>query len=369
MLSLALALGPPVLVSPALADEPGPLVYLDDPRIELLGRVDLTDPSEAQLSWPGSGFTVTFSGTGLALHAGEWSGGGAAHTNHYALIVDGGEPLDVEVPIGLHRLVLASGLEPGVHEVTWIKRTEAMVGTGVISGLELEPGGELVTPPPGPFRRIEVIGDGVACGYGARVAESPPPRGFTAANEDLLLSYGWLAARSLDASLTAICYSGRGILRGYDGGDRDQLPEIWDRTLPHTVGSTWDFERYQPHVVVIQVGGEDLATGRPPRRLFRWALSGLIDEVRAAYPDAWILLARSPNVTSSWPEGGWGPRWVDTRLEEQLEVATDRGDERVAIVSLPPLQGPFGEDYQPSAAGHAALARALTAAIRVHTGW
>ncbi len=351
------------------AEESVSLVHLDDPRVELLGRVDLTDPAAAQLSWPATGFAVTFEGGGLAVHVEEWSEGGPAHTNHYAVVLDDGPARDLALEPGVHRVELAAGLAPGPHRLTFVKRTEAMVGTGVVHGLELGAETRLLRPPPGPFRRLEVIGDGVTCGYGAAVAADPPPAGFTAANEDVLLSYAWITARTLDAAVSTICYSGRGLLRSYDGGDGDQLPELWDRTLPHTVDSTWDFDRYQPQVVVLQVGGEDLATGRPPRRLFRWALGGLITEVRDAYPEAWILLVRSPALTEAWPVGGWGPRWVDTRLAEQVSAAAARGDDRVVIVELPSPQPPHGEDYQPSAASHAALARVLVDAIRQLTGW
>ena len=159
------------------------------------------------------------------------------------------------------------------------------------------------------------------------------------------------------------------MLRGHDGSEEEQLPVLWKRSLPHEAEAQWDFSRFIPEVVVLQIGAQDLATGRPPRRLYRAVLELWIQEIRARYPEAWILLTPSPTVTEQWPKGGWGPAWLQDRVSEQQRLAESRGDSRVRTFALSPVEGPWGEDYQPSAASQATLAREAVVVIRDFTGW
>lgn len=321
------------------------------------------------MAWPGTGFWLEFQGTGVVATLETFSVPGSAGVDRYAVRVDLGPPVQLEAPTGEHELVLATGLAPGRHVIEVLKTTEALVGTGALYALTLEPGGRLRNPHPGPPRRIEVIGGMVACGYGVGVAEDTPPSGFSPALQDYLLAWPYLVGERLNAQVQTLCYSGRGLLQGHDGSDTDQLPTLWRRTLPHEPDAQWDFGRYQPDVVVIQLGDQDLALGRPPRRVYRATLDRWLQEIRGHYPDAWLLLTVSPTVTEHWPEGGWGPAWLDESVREQLALAARRGDQRVSSLAIADLQGPWGADYQPSAAAQASLARQVSRAILGLTGW
>ena len=56
-------------------------------------------------------------------------------------------------------------------------------------------------------------------------------------------------------------------------------------------------------------------------------------------------------------------------FSEQLALAKGRGDERVRVWRIDPIEGPWGGDYQPTASGQAALARHLASELRQLTGW
>ncbi len=334
----------------------------DHPEIRWLGRVDLQVPASPRLSWSGTGFFVEFHGTGLVATLETFSQPGPAGTDRYAVRVDRGEWVQREAPAGRHELVLAAELEAGRHTVEVRKVTEAMVGTGALYALTLPPRGFLRNPHPGEPRRIEVVGGPEACGYGVRRLEKRPDAGFVPADQDYLMAWPHRLGEQLAAEVQTVCYSGRGVLRGQTEHD-DQLPELWTRSLAHEPDAAWPHARFSPQVVILQLGAEDLAAGPPPRRVFRAALDRWIRAIREAHPDTWIVLTRSPTVTESWPEGGWGPDWLSERFDEQLAQAEGRGDLRVRVVEVPRLQGPWGTDYQPTASAQAALARHLARGV------
>ena len=163
--------------------------------------------------------------------------------------------------------------------------------------------------------------------------------------------------------------SGRGLLGpGAEPAD-PQLPELWRRTLPHDPGSSWDFGRYVPDVVLLELGAHDLVSGRPSRRVFRAALEQWIREVRDAFPEAWIFLVPSLSVTGTWPEGGWGPEWLADRFAEQKVLAEERGDPRIRFFLSDRQEGAPGSVPSADAAAHAAQARDLTRQLRTTLGW
>gem|GEM_PF-6310711 len=349
--------------------EPWVPVAPSDPDIRWLGRVDLSVSASPRMAWSGSGFWLEFDGTGVVATLETFSQEGPAGVDRYSVRVDRGLPIQLDAPAGEQELVLATGLEPGRHVIEVRKTTEGMVGTGVLYALTLEPHSRLRNPHPGLPRRIEVVGGTEACGYGVRTTERRPPTGFDPAHEDYLLAWPYLVGESLAAQVQTVCYSGRGLLPAAGQPDLPQLPELWRLSLPHEADAVWDFDRYVPDLLVLQLGAQDLGQGRPSRRVFRAALDRWIRSIRDVYPDAWILLNASPTVTASWPEGGWGPDWLSERFSEQLALADGRGDARVQVLPIAPIAGPWGTDYQPTSSAQAALAMRLSHAIQDLTGW
>ncbi len=340
-----------------------------DPGVSWLGRVDLSVPASPRFAWSGSGFSLDFEGTGVVATLETFSQPGARGTDRYEVRVDQGQPVQLEAPNGEHELVLAADLAPGRHVLEVRKVTEAMVGTGALYALTLAPGGRLRNPHPGPPRRIEVVGGAETCGSGLRAERGRPAAEFTPEEEDWALAWPNLVGEALDAQLHTVCYSGRGLLGQVEEPGEPQLPDLWRRVLPHDSGSTWDFGRYVPDVVVLELGAHDLGAGRPSRRAFQTALDQWILQIRDTFPDAWIILVPSRAVTDAWPEGGWGPAWITKRFVEQVALAEGRGDGKLRVIAADPrgvdrgLEGPRGP------AVHAALAREITGELREVLAW
>src|SRR5262249_46492585 len=143
-------------------------------------------------------------------------------------------------------------------------------------------------------------------------------------------SYGAMAARAVGAELHTIAWSGRGMLCNY-GDDAqscsDPLPNIYDRTLPTQNGSRWDFTRYQPDAVVINLGTNDYSTNVDPSPAdFTAAYRGFLQHLRDVYPDALILCT-------------CGPMLYGTDLEQVrgyiADAITATGDAKIKSFDIP----------------------------------
>ncbi|MGZ3475408.1 MAG: SGNH/GDSL hydrolase family protein [Polyangiales bacterium] len=313
------------------------------PAVRLVGR--FTDKNE--FAWTGSHAIARFDGTGarVKLNAG---------TNEQFQIVVDGKPTDVLKPTGGSKVYpVATGLSAGVHEVIVWRRTEAFFGVTTYEGFEFD--GTLLPPAPAPAHRIEIVGDSITCGYGDEGAGPSCP--FTADTENHYLTYGAVAARNLDADLVATCWSGIGMYRDYGTSTTDQMPVRYLRTLPESATSTWDFSKYVPHAVVINLGTNDFAKGDPGMP-YQTAYLSFVRNVRKNYPSAYIL--------AIIPVSG-AKKYIDA----VVSTLSGEGDKNVGSLSFSPIAPAdgWGCDYHPTVASHAKMGAELTTALKSKLGW
>jgi len=309
--------------------------------------VDTRDAAGARFAWSGTGVVARFSGTSLGVRLGG--------NQQYSVLVDGAlQPKFVSTG---GSDALATDLTAGEHVVEIYRRTEASQGVSQFLGFDIG-GGELLAPPPAPERRIEIIGDSVSAGYGD---EGTLPCGFTADTENHYLTYGAIAARALDAELSTVAWSGKGIVYNYDTDVVDPMPALYGRTLPQDPSSTYDFATV-PDVVVINLGTNDFSTeGDPTTELFGSEYAKLLERVRAAYPEAFILCTVGPLLS--------GADLVAARAGIAAGVAAFEaaGGSNVRAWEMNvPNGNPPGCDYHPNLATHQAMADALVPELEAH---
>ena len=320
--------------------------------IHYLGRFDWSAPGVARFEWSGSGFFARFQGTGVSASLGGVGG-------KLAVIIDDGAPV-VVTSDGTEGVVsLASGLAQGEHRVELYRRPEASLGEMRFGGLTVS-GGTLVASPPPFARRIEFIGDSITAGYGNEGADKSCS--FSYATENEHLTYAAIAARELLAEHHTIAWSGIGMYRAYgETTSTNQMPVLYERTLPSQAGSQWDFTQWIPDVVVIDLGTNDFSKGDPGAPYVAAYLDFVV-KLRGRYPQAHVFCAIGPMENSSA---------FKTAVQTIVSTRNTAGDPLVHFLEFVNQDGSlgYGCDWHPSLATHRQMAGTLVPAIKTVTGW
>lgn len=270
---------------------------------------------------------------------------------------------------------LAKGLPSGKHVVELYKRSEAQNGVTQFLGFDFG-AGKLLAPPVRPKRKIEMIGDSAVAGFGIEgVGQGPdcPGADWGANYQNFHKSFAANLATTFEADLHGTVYSGKGFARNIWRPDKDTFGKIYPRSNPLDADSTYNLASWVPDVVVIMGGGNDFALGQPeddgPASLdeFTEAYAALVDTLRAAYPEALIVLAVSPSVSDAEPEGREGR----TNVKKGIAAIVAKGDARV--VSAEPPVASSAELTACNGHGnptfHVRVANDLAAVIRDKIGW
>jgi len=337
----------------------GTFVSPDDAQLQYVGRFDFDNPSGPLLSWPGSSVEGRFTGSSLTLKLDDQFG-----NNYFNIFLDG----DLLRPVVLHAVQgsrtyqVASGLSPGPHSFLLSKRTEGAEGATAFQGVVLETGAKMLAAPPRKQRRIEFFGDSITAGMGNEAAVYG--REDLPADKNNFMSYASITARNLDAEAHIIAQSGIGIMISWVPFT---MPDFYDQLS--AVGnneSRWDFNRWTPDVVVINLMQNDKWLMEREKRIVRsaddrvQAYKRFVQRIRSLYPRAYIVCALgSMDATRS---GSDWPGYVRSALEQ---IRREENDRRIDAVFFDFT----GFEGHPRIAQHRANANRLTAFIRERMGW
>lgn len=253
------------------------------PGVRIVGR---TAPGKVgtRFEWSGSSVSARFTGTQVSAQLDDGSNG-----NSFEVVIDGGMPRKIFTVKGQTAYPLATGLTNGPHDLVLWRDTEASDGATEFIGLsDFGAAGALLPPAPAPAHRLEIIGDSFSCGAGMEAA--PPACPSAIKIENHYLSYGAIAARALGADLVTIAWSGIGVWRNYGTTKPTPttvMPARYDYAIP-TDSTAWDFSKYQPQAVVMNLNNNDFSTGDPGQPYID-AYMALYQRVRKNYPNAYIF--------------------------------------------------------------------------------
>ncbi|HEX6274171.1 MAG TPA: SGNH/GDSL hydrolase family protein [Polyangiaceae bacterium] len=310
--------------------------------------------NDRRFAWSGATIALRFTGTSVSVTLTDTG------DNFYDAVVDGGDPLVIDAMSGTRTYMIATDLANGPHEVRVTRRTEAFFNPSTFVSFSVPESAWL--PQTVPNRRLEVIGDSISAGYGNE--GMGPDCDFVPATENHSLTYEALAAGELGAELHTEAWSGIGVYRNNDGGMTGLMPERFLLTIPTESGTTWDFSKYQPHAVVVNLGTNDFAMGDPGMG-FRTAQQNFAASLRMRYPDARIYLAVGPMLN-----GAQYAAALDY-LEAVVTARRAAGDDAIDTIEFATDTGSggFGCHYHPNEATHARMATTLVARLRADLGW
>ena len=268
----------------------------DETYMRFIGRSEQTANGRG-FNFPQAGLEFTFTGTEAALNVtNTLSDDEHNNTAYFNVVIDGGERQRIRLVTGKN--IIAAGLANEKHTVTVLRSSEAVDGAVWIDKLMIK--GGVPAPTAAASRTIEFYGDSFTVGYGDNTAECSALK--CALNTDTWNSYAGITARTLGAEASIIAYSAMGLHTNYFGVDSRSIENQFRLSdIRINVGDThseWDFEK-EPDIAVVFVGTNDNNGDQSADKAqtFTEHYESFINNLRAVYPNAHILLLSAPQTT------------------------------------------------------------------------
>ena len=322
-------------------------------RISLFGRTN-TENGSLLLGWTGSGFAYSFFGTETRIKFGKFN---SERHFYFQISVDGRK--ETHCICTSDQIIVIRGLPLKAHNIKVTKITECMQKAEV---KEIVICGETIgflDPPVLPDLRFEFIGDSLTAGFGNM--SEPDANEYRASEQDLTYGYSYLTATKFRADGRYICCSGKGIFNNWDGSKENRITDFYDKTY---IGeeALHDFSTWQPHVIFINAGTNDITAKTDPKD-FKEAYISFVKKVHSLNPKSYIVCIH--NVTTD--------AFSKTFKEIEKEFKKDPKSFYATIEFVkfvPVTEDLYGALGHPNSSAHARLAREILRPIKriIHKG-
>ena len=310
-----------------------------DPHIDYVGRISFTNPDAPRFTYPGVSISALFEGTSLNMIAKPMSG-------YFMVRIDNNDPFKIAFANTTDSVItLASQLPDGIHEVFIMNCIESFMPVSEFRGFLLDQDCHLYAKEQQCSLRLEFVGNSMTCGYG--IESDNPSDSFSKETENHYYAYPALVSERLNAQYIAVARSGIGIYRNYGGpveGSIDCLPNMYDYTLYGDTTEIWDFSRYIPDIVCVNLGTNDCVLEGYSMHLLKDAFVKFSQKIRSNYPDARII----------WMTGcmlhGKPLEDLQSVLDEVVQEANSADDMRMHRFDFTPQTGElgYGAGWHPS---------------------
>lgn len=279
------------------------------------------------------------------------------------VMVDGALSQRLMVNKGEQKICLFRNMEGDkVRNVKLLRDTPAFPTDEktLLQVLEIETDGEFF-PLEEPKLRLEVIGDSITSGEGG--SGSGEEMSWNSFCFNAVDNYAYMTAEKLGAVYNCISQSGWGVFCSWEGNEQQALPLYYDQVCGLLKGERnkelgafekWEFQKFQPDVVVVNLGTNDDSGTRDMEKIEN-AVENFLRKIRNHNPECYIL----------WCYGMLGDGIQSTLQKAIRNYRIKSGDERVEFVKLPDTQtGEFGSRQHPGHKSHEKTAKILTEKIR-----
>lgn len=336
-------------------------IKANDDRYVYVGRISFARPEAPTWDYPGAQIHCVFTGTSARMLT-------KANSGYFMISLDNQEPFKVESTPTDSLVLIAENLTDKSHRLTITYCMEGLLRHPVFYGLYLDPEATLGQRPKLPTRKIEFIGNSITCAYG--IEGDGSEKKFSYSQQNIYYGYAARTARALNAQYQLVSRSGIGVYRNSNGninGDRSVMPVYYPYTLFKKSGELWNFNRYQPDVVCINLGTNDTTLPKYRTDLLTKAFCQFLRDVRSHYPNAKIVL-----LTGTMLKAG-SQRLADLKQAEDdaMADAKRRGDNEVYRFDFTPADGSlgYGTHKHPSMRQHEQMADELTSFLQRLMNW
>lgn len=288
------------------------IVPFSKKNISYMGRIETVENQCMKFYWPGTSATINFEGTGAKAILKNGN-----ETTYFYSIVDGDSEHAKKIKPDTIKTsyVLASGLPKGKHTVQIFKLTDNTTVTSFY-GFELNEGARILKPGHKGKKKIEFYGNSITAGHGVEVPDGQNDSGAPEFFNNYL-TYASRTARHYNAQYSCISRSGIGVMLSWFP---IIMPEMYDRLDPSDPNSKWDFSKFTPDVVVVNLFQNDswllndpkheqfkarIGAIRPDGNKIVNSYLELVSKIRVKYPKASIICTLgSMDATqkgSPWP--------------------------------------------------------------------
>lgn len=181
---------------------------------------------------------------------------------------------------------------------------------------------------------------------------------FSTCTQDVTLTYGWLLSDAFQAQRHILSVSGYSVATSNTGSTTEGLiPKIYPYAAFGS-STVWDYDQYQPDLIVVNLGTNDVYGGTDVVTL-RNGVKAFLTQLRTAHPQSTIV----------WV---YGLMRDDFLQDIQAEVeAFSQTDEAVHFLPAAIATGSaeIGSMDHPSDDAHARLAKTLQPQLKAIMGW
>jgi lysophospholipase L1-like esterase len=336
------------------------IVAANNPLIEYTGRIDFTNPLKPGFSYSGVSVRACFEGSSIGIILTD-----AGTRNYYNVILDKTIVLRLQTKSGLNTYNIANALKDTVHEIEIFRLTEVDFGKTQFGGFVIDKGKSLVEIVNKREHLIEFIGNSITCGYGNEGVNGAGSFGPTTENH--YLTYAAITSRGFNARHLAVCKSGIGIYRNYDGpvtGSADCMPNLYQRIYLWDAAPLYKFTQ-KPDLICIDLGTNDFSTGKGDSALYVSRYLKFIDTLQVKNKNADILCLLGPML------GGNDLIRVRKYLKLIVDLANKKNNGKVSFFEMSQQTGSLGIgiDYHPTVAQHLKNAKELIKYISTLKSW
>jgi hypothetical protein len=330
-----------------------------DTLIEYSGRIDFTNVNAPRFSYSGVSIRTCFKGTSVSVILNDERG-----ENYYNIILDKTEISRIQPQTGQQTYQLAENLDDTLHQIEIFRLTEEMFGKTSFLGFVMDEADSLVAINDIREPLIEYIGNSITCGYGNEGVNGGT---FGASTENHYMTYAAITSRSFNARHLAVCKSGIGIYRNYDGpaeGSPDCMPNFYNRIYLYNAVPKYSFAE-TPDLVCINLGTNDFSTIGGDSALYVGKYLNFIDSIQNHYSQPDIICLVGSML------GGDNLERVRRYVQFVADSANNRGKGNVYFFEMSEQTGDLGIaiDYHPTIAQHMKNSRELIQFISELKEW
>ncbi|HET8552842.1 MAG TPA: SGNH/GDSL hydrolase family protein [Gammaproteobacteria bacterium] len=298
-LRLLVALGAVALAAHAAAGTR--FIKADNPDFAYAGRIDFSNRQAPRFYWAGDAATIGFTGSTLAVVLDN-----AAGDNYFDVIIDGDgvHRHVIHCRKGRHTYIVARHLTGARHTAKILRRVDPTYSVSEFDGIEIGPHASVFRPSVRHPLAIEFYGDSITSGYG--VLDTTRHHNANPATMDSYLSYAAITARHFHADYRSISLSGIGILKSWFPLT---MPSMYARLNPRDPASHWNFSKWTPDIVVINLLQNDSwllprEKHPPSKEQIISAYMSFVESLRSHYPHA-IFICMLGDMDITKPGSPW----------------------------------------------------------------